>query len=405
MPDTEDERIGARIASFRKLSGYTQQQFADVAQLSLGAVRKVERGERLPTHAYLIASARVLRASVEELQGQPYKGESETEQRVHAPIQGIRRAVRRYDLPSDIYSQPRAFHLLRADVKAAAEHRKAARYARLGVLLPGLLEELTAAVHLGEGKSRRQAAAGLLASSFYMAHGLALRLGYPDLIGQLEDRMRWAANLSGDPLMSALAEWTHSYSFDTHGDYEGGLRVLRAAREDLEGDDSVRGLARITMLGSLRLRESTIAALSQDPDLAAEHIKEAARLAKGIPDGRDRLHHHMTFGPANVRVHEVAAQVELKRPEEAVKRAAGVRFPADMARTRQGHHYVAVARAHLDLDQRDEALKYLKRARAVAPEQTRFHPVARETARMLTGKYRRATEDLRTLTHWLGVQA
>lgn len=48
MPTDPYEYIGARIASYRKLAGYTQQELAEHAHLSLGGIRKVERGERLP---------------------------------------------------------------------------------------------------------------------------------------------------------------------------------------------------------------------------------------------------------------------------------------------------------------------------------------------------------------------
>ncbi|WP_405642931.1 helix-turn-helix domain-containing protein [Streptomyces uncialis] len=402
MPDQE-ERVGARIASNRKLAGYTQNGLAAEAHVSLGAIRKVERGERLPTHGLLIAVARALRVTVEELTGQPYKGEKPSDRRTHAPVQGIRTAVRRHDLPVDWYTAPRPVHELAGDVRTAAGHRAAARYSMLGAMLPGLLEELTAGVHLTSGK-RQQAHARLLASTYYMSHGLAYRLGYSDLIGQLEDRMRWAAGLSRDPLMRALAEWTRSYSFDMFGDYEGGLRVLGAARAELESESPEGGSERITMLGSLHLRESTFASLARDHEGTEHHINEARKLSERVPGGRDRLHYHMTFGPANVAVHDVAASVELKRPEEAVRKAKGLRFPVDMARTRQGHHHVAVARAYVDLDRREGALKHLRRARSVAPELTRFHPTARETARLLTHKYRRSTEELRSMTTWFGVQ-
>ncbi|MFE9659221.1 helix-turn-helix domain-containing protein [Streptomyces sp. NPDC005955] len=402
----QEERVGARIASNRKLAGYTQAGLATEAHVSLGAVRKVERGERLPTHGFLIAVARALRVPVEELTGQPYRAETPTEQRTHAPVQGIRTAVRRFDLPADWYTEPRPMEELARDVQTAAAHRAAARYAQLGAVLPGLLEELTAGVHLTAGRQRR-VHARLLASAYYMAHGLAHRLGYSDLIGQLEDRMRWAAGLSGDSLMRALAEWTRSYSFDAFGDYDGGLRVLAAARAELEGAADVAGgaeLPRIALLGSLHLRESTFASLARDEAGTEHHLAEARRLGDRVPGGRDQLHYHMTFGPANVAVHDVAASVELKRPEDAVRKARGLRFPSDMARTRQGHHHVAVARAHVDLDRREDALRHLQKARRLAPELTRVHPTARETARVLTHKYRRTTEELRSLATWFGVQ-
>ncbi|MFJ4683778.1 helix-turn-helix domain-containing protein [Streptomyces sp. NPDC091377] len=397
-----DDRIGARIASYRKLAGYTQREFAEIAYLSLGSVRKVERGERLPTHGYLIASARTLGVSVEELSGQPFRGESQPNERVHAPIQGIRAAVRHYDLPADWYSRSRSLRELTSDVRTASEHRAAARYARLGAMLPGLLEELASAVHLTTG-SEKKCAARLLASSYYMAHGLALRLGYRDLIGQLEDRMRWAADLSHDPLMRALAEWTRSYSFDAFGDYNGGLRVLAAARQELMEAQPAPTPERLTLIGSLHLRESTIASLARNKDAMKYHIIKASGIAEELPGREDHLHYHMTFGSVNVVVHDVAALVELKRPAEAVKKAEGLQFPKGMARTRQGHHYVAVARAYLDLDRKDESLRHLKKARKIAPEQTKFHPTARETARLLTTKYRRTTEELRSMSSWFGV--
>jgi transcriptional regulator with XRE-family HTH domain len=402
VPSPTADRIGARIASYRKLSNLTQREFADLSHLSLGGVRKVERGERLPTHGFLIAAARVLNISVQELSGQPFRGDRHEDERVHAPIAGIRAAARHYDLPGDWFTRPRPLHELARDIKEAAEHRAAAHYTLLGGVLPGLMEELTAAVHTHEDREQRYAAR-LLSSAYYMAHSLSYRLGYPDLTSQLEDRLRWSARLTDDPLMMALAEWTRSYSYDAAGEYHAGLRLLTAARDQLREAVREDTPQLVTVLGSFHLRESTFSALAQDEDTTEHHIAAAGRLAEGVTTG-DRRFYHLTFGPANVGVHAVAAQVEMKRPETAVKAARRLRLPGGMARTRQGHHHVAVARAFLDLDRRDEALHSLQRARKAAPEQTRYHPMARETARALTTKYRRTTEELRTLTTWLGVR-
>lgn len=75
LPHHADESLGARIAFYRNLAGYTQREFAEHSHLSLGSIRKVERGERLPTHGFLATAARTLAVSVEELTGQPYRGQ------------------------------------------------------------------------------------------------------------------------------------------------------------------------------------------------------------------------------------------------------------------------------------------------------------------------------------------
>jgi len=230
MPNrTDDESIGARIASYRKLAGYTQREFAEHAHLSLGNVRKVERGERLPTHGFLYTTARTLAVSVEELTGQPYRGWRRADEVVHAPIAAIRSAARAFDLPPEWRPFPRPLDQIAADVETAAAHRAAARYTRLGLVLPALLEELTAAVHHGQGE-QQQRAARLLSSCYYMGHCLAYRLGYTDLAGQLDDRLRWAAGLSSDPLSVALASWSRAGGFQQAREYDAGLRLLTRAR-------------------------------------------------------------------------------------------------------------------------------------------------------------------------------
>ncbi|WP_404815595.1 helix-turn-helix domain-containing protein [Streptomyces thermolineatus] len=391
--------IGARVASFRKLAGYTQSEFAEYANISLGGIRKVERGERLPTHGWLAAAARVLQVTVEDLTGQPYRGQEPADERVHAPIAAIRAVARSYDIPPDWATRPRPLSEIARDVQRAAHYRAGAHYTKLGQVLPALLEELTAAVHHHTGKPKREAAR-LLSSAYYMAHSLTYRLGYPDLAAQLDDRLRWAADLSGDPLTVALAQWSRAGGFQTAREYGKGLRLLADARDELD-DVGLVSPAAVTLMGSLRLREATLASRARDEAATQEHFEAAALLADRVPDGADRVHYHLTFGPTNVAVHDVAAQVELRRPEEAAKKARLLHIPPALPRTRAGHHHIDAARAFLAAGDRDDALASLQQARQVAPQQTRYHPMARETARLLAKEYRTVTNDVRSLLHWM----
>ncbi|MFE2676019.1 helix-turn-helix domain-containing protein [Streptomyces hygroscopicus] len=165
LPHHADESLGARIAFYRNLAGYTQREFAEHSHLSLGSIRKVERGERLPTHGFLATAARTLAVSVEELTGQPYRGQRRSDEKAHAPIAAIRTVARAFDLPPEWRTTPRPLADIAGDLDEATRHRAAARYTRLGLALPELLEELTAAVHLLEGDRKRQAAK-MLASAY-----------------------------------------------------------------------------------------------------------------------------------------------------------------------------------------------------------------------------------------------
>jgi transcriptional regulator with XRE-family HTH domain len=166
MAGNGEETVGSRIAAYRKLAGYTQREFADHAHLSLGAIRKVEQRERLPTYGFHNTAARTLAVSVEELTGQPHRGRERADARVHAPIAAIRATARSYDLPPEWRTTPRPLDAITRDVEQATTYRAAARYTALGELLPALLEELTTCVHQLDGKARRRSAR-LLAGDTY----------------------------------------------------------------------------------------------------------------------------------------------------------------------------------------------------------------------------------------------
>jgi hypothetical protein len=54
---------------------------------------------------------------------------------------------------------------------------------------------------------------------------------------------------------------------------------------------------------------------------------------------------------------------------------------------------------------RPATIAALQRARQIAPEQTRYHPMVRETARVLISLHRRSNPDLTQLANWLGLTA
>ena len=63
----EAEKWGRRIRAFRKLKGYTQEEFAKELSVSISMLGEVERGNRIPPESFLQEIAEHLDITVEEL--------------------------------------------------------------------------------------------------------------------------------------------------------------------------------------------------------------------------------------------------------------------------------------------------------------------------------------------------
>ncbi len=64
----EAEKWGRRIRAFRKLKGFTQEEFAKEIGVSVSFLGEVERGTKMPPEYFLQDVADMLSVSLEELQ-------------------------------------------------------------------------------------------------------------------------------------------------------------------------------------------------------------------------------------------------------------------------------------------------------------------------------------------------
>lgn len=113
--------------------------------------------------------------------------------------------------------------------------------------------------------------------------------------------------------------------------------------------------------------------------------------------------HWLSFGPTNVSAHAVSANIELREYGRALNHASEVVIPGDWPASRAAHFYVDRARAQMETERGDAALKSLVAARRLAPQQTRYHPGARETIRGLVHVARRTPDTLDHLAAWVGL--
>jgi transcriptional regulator with XRE-family HTH domain len=393
-----DEHIGARVATQRKLRGLTQRQLADRAHVSLSLLRKVEQGSKPASSPFVSAVAAALQVERTELTGQPYRSGDRRQDAVHDLVPDLRRELVMYRLPPADDRPAPLLADLRTSVAAVSQSRHAVDLLTLGARLPAVLAELRAASHAYTGTDREQVMA-LWAEAYASVRQFVSTLGYSDLATLVADRYEWAAEQSGDPLAMALAAVFRAMELDGVGDWHGARAVMAAILNTLAPPAEP---VAVSVHGFLHLMSAYTAAHAGDAADTWAHHAEADALARRL--GTDRDDYRLLFGPTNTAIWGTALGVELMDGAEAVRRAQFVHLPAGVPPERAGHHYLDLARGQLLYGDRPAALDALRLARQIAPQQTRYHPMARETVYALARAERRSSNTVRGLAAWMGIQ-
>jgi transcriptional regulator with XRE-family HTH domain len=397
----DEASIGRRIARARKLreTPLTQAGLAALVPCSKSLIAQVERGHKPATPSLIAAVARALNVDVTELTGQPYgAGNGHPPDRIHAAIPQIRQALVYWDVPPEPDGPVGSLAELGHAARRAGDLRLQAGYIELGALLPGLLTDLTVHVHADHGHDRERAFR-LLADAYAAVDSMAYKLGYMDLFALAVERMSWAAAQADDPQLRPVAAMRRSSAFLANGAWDGGLSLLGHAERGL--DDSSGTPATLSVLGTVHLRAAVMAARGGMASAAWEHAGQAREFASRI--GRDTRDYGLLFGPTNVSIHEAAIAVELGDADEAVRRGRDLVLPSDLPRERSSHHYIDMSRAWLWQGDTARALASVAEAERLAPQRTRYHPMARETVTRLLDLQRRLPEQLRILAVRMGM--
>ncbi|HZG04161.1 MAG TPA: helix-turn-helix transcriptional regulator [Streptomyces sp.] len=395
MPAPDDEHIGSRIAAQRKRAGLTQRGLAQRIPYSYSLLRHVESGHKKASPQLVAAVARALRIDVAVLTGHPEQHPLRPD-RVAALVRPIREALDLYDLPTD----PREATASAADLIAAADALcrdvREARLYQAAASLPGLLTDLTVSCRERPGTELWRA----MASACRSAHDVATKLGHYDLAVIALDRMGWAADRAGDPLLGAVRQYKRALSYRSRdAQHRIGLRMVDYGHA-LVGQ-AERGTEALAVAGQLHLGAAVIAARAGDRSAVEEHLAQAGETAART--GEVGAVHWLSFGPANVGAHEVFARLELREFDEALAVARAVRPPRGWAASRRAALLVDVARAEMETGRVEASLTSLMKARRLAPQQTRFHPRVRETVEGLLQSRRRFPDTLTRMASWVGV--
>ncbi|MGY1948392.1 helix-turn-helix domain-containing protein [Nocardia asiatica] len=393
----DDAGIGERTARARKLTRLTQQQLAQKANVSVSLLRKVERGVRPASPAFVTAVAEALGVNIEDLTGQPYTPVRD-DAGAHATIRELRRKILAFN--DEPLNAPTSFEELTAALHRVQESRRRGRYGDHTAELPNVIHGLHALAADEPSGQRRETIYSTLAYAYNSASSIAYRYGYFDLAGLAAERCVWAAEHSGDPAWPIAAEYHRALILLYSGAYAGGLRIIERAHiasEQLPSTPEV-----LAVRGALHLRGSILSARALDAETADAHLREARRIGEAI--GADRYQEYGTgFHLPNVAIHSVAVPVELSDGTTAVARAEQIWLPVSVTPSRAGHHWIDVSRAWLLYGDKQRAPASLHQARRIAPGLTRNHPQVHETVRVLANT-RRGTDSLARFAKWANVK-
>lgn len=381
--------------------GSTQQQLANAAGVSKSMLAKVEGGHASASNTFLGAVARPLGVDLGWITGAPYAAGEPDAAATHRLIPPVRRALASWDLidvPAD--ARPIPLDELAADVAQLSELRHMTAYDRLGAALPVTLTNLAVATMSVGSEEDRERVYALLTMAYRAANTLAHKLGYIDLSLTALDRMDWAASRTHDPLLVAIVDYVRAGALGRIGERDGALRLLVRAMNVLDGMAGSSDEAR-AVLGCLHMKAIAIYGTLADGERVATHYEQASRIAAGRPDN---LVADTPFGPANVGLHALSAQVDLGNAGYALTVADSIHLPRDMTKERQTYFHMDLARARLLADDPDGAVEALYNARAVAPLHFANSATARGAIHSIAAKQRTAPDGLRALARSVGVQ-
>ncbi|MEU7400021.1 helix-turn-helix transcriptional regulator [Streptomyces sp. NPDC044948] len=391
MPTASRREVGQRIATIRRARRMTQADLARAAYVSLATIKGIERGARSPSDDTLDSITTALGIDPSRI----VVGSTRTDSRVHAALPSISTAICAYDIPAD--TRPRPLDELGEDVGRLVQWRLAAQYARIAEHAPHRLTEALGALHHTTGADKLRAA-HLVATAARSADAVAYKFGARDLSARLVELMRWAAGQTDDRIAQATTAYVRTETFFAARAHVPGLRALEQA---IEASPSPLSHASVAARGALHMRAAVIAGRAGDEDAATLHLDEAQTLGDTVPEA---AYDGTQFGPDSVRAHEVSVAVSLGHDhlQRALTVADEWTPPDTLPAERQSGFWIELARAQVWAGRPDDAFESLKVARFIAPQHTREHPWARESAATIRRLKRADAESLTSFAEWIG---
>ncbi|WP_380585334.1 helix-turn-helix domain-containing protein [Streptacidiphilus monticola] len=376
--------VGERIAFYRKRRGYTQEVLAGLVGRSTDWLAKAESGRRQPPRIDMLAElARILRVPLGDLVGQPALLEDEREQDDVPAVRDALMSPRRLSrllFGADAEIQVPTPAPIAAMVEQRWSDYQGGRLGTVVAALPGLLQSAQELEDRGSrSPDERRDCWAVSARTHHLAATTLAKIGESDLSWLAAERAMRAADESEDPLVLASAARSGTHALLANGRYDAAMELGEITAAWLSQNISESDPAALSLLGMIHLRAAIAAARRQDRSVASSLLNRAEQLADQL--GSDENFWQTGFGPTNVVLHRISAELDLDNVSYVV--AHGDVNVDHMPPERGVSHRIDYARALSLAGRRDESFAELAKAERVSPQLVRNNPRVRETLRDL----------------------
>jgi tetratricopeptide (TPR) repeat protein/DNA-binding XRE family transcriptional regulator len=397
-PDYQ-QALGRKIAAERRRRGLSQPELARMIGRSVAWVSQVERGVRkVDRMSVLETVAAALDVPLAELAAEAPVVAAVTEE---PPGAGELRLVLSgaHALRAMLDGRgPSALSTLRTRSHQAWDLTHAGRYAELTKLLRDLVPDLEIAAR-ALPEPQRSEVFELMAATYQACSAALAKLGDPEAAWIAADRAMAAAERAGNPMLVAAGAFRLVFVFINARHYDQAEETARTAAEALWPMADQGNPQAMSLLGGLTLQTAVIAAHVDVPDIAYSQLEQARQIAERLGEGHNE--YNTEFGPANVRLYEIAVAVELGDAGRALQAAAAV-DASGLSAERQARMLIDVARAHAQRRQAHEAVTALLQAETITPEQVRGHALVRQLVSDLLAMQDPPSSELRALAERVG---
>ncbi|MYU32790.1 helix-turn-helix domain-containing protein [Streptomyces sp. SID8358] len=346
-------------------NGMTQEQLAEAAEVSVGVVRKLERGgtASLPS---LLSIASALGTDIAVLFGQqaPRRSMDRDERAALRSLSGATHDAA-LGIPAEV--EPGTVDELRAVVQDADAAYWAGRYAELGVLLGALLPEARARYD-ASNTDEKTAAAGVLADVFQTAAMAANVWGSRDLAYAALTYGRQIAVQAGDDLRDAHLAATTAWVNLRDGRTAQGFSLAAIQADRIEPKMSEHDPDRLAVYGQLVTNAAVAASRGgSSAETAREYLSQAHAVGARLGSEHARGGHAQPYGPLYAATQAMSIAVALGDIPGALRLMDTVKLDDTVPLATRARYGLDVALTHVECRRWDQAADTLEAVCGMAP--------------------------------------